>query len=222
MSRRALTEDHGSNEESKERATLVVQMKRWRDQHMMLVGPIIEQMKEDESFDDEIFPEVYDVEMCTIEEVELPMPSAYPPNVRKHPLFNELVVAESALREAQANVILKHLRTKLTCQSLFKIEMSQHTGQEAKTRDSKILERTNKAIKVLQNEFNAIFNVLCTVDSSLYKGKYELIEDKDIIPFNLYHLKLHESKKRLPWIWRSSLEILHSDKDIKNWNQESK
>ena len=68
--------------------------------------------------------------MTTVDDFKLPLPSTYPPEVWKHALFKALVKAECTLREAQANDVLKQLRTKLTCQSLFKIDMSHHSGQE--------------------------------------------------------------------------------------------
>lgn len=222
MIRRALISQQNDNEESEERATLVVRIKRWIEQHATLIGPIIEQMKEDATLDEALWPDAIDIEMSSVEDVVLPMPSAYRRIIRKHALFSTLVAAECTLREAQANDILKHLRTKLTCQSLLKIETKKSVGQPAKTRDSQILDRSKMAIKALQNDFNAIFKTLCALDSNYKKGRYQKIEDRDVKPFNLYHLKLKEKKKRLPWIWRSSLEILHSNTQIDKWNEESK
>ena len=204
-----------------ERDTLVVRIKRWSRQHALLLGPTIEELKEDNKFADVLWPEIGDIEAESVEDILLPMPSSYAVNVRTHQMFKTFIVAECNLLEGRANDLLRELRTKLTCQALIKKDGRENFGQIAKTRNTLILERTKESIRSLKNDYNAIFETMSTLNASLNKGKYYFIEDSDIIPFNLYNLKLNQKKEGIPWIWKSSIEILHTDKQIDTWNLES-
>ena len=76
-------------------------------------------------------------------------------------------------------------------------------------------------MKALQNSYNEIFKTIQILDPNMDSNKYRKIEDLDITPFNLYHLKLNEKDRRIPWIWRSYQDILHTDKQIESWSKES-
>ena len=99
--------------------------------------------------------------------------------------------------------------------------MKGSTGQIAKTRNMKIVEQTKSNINYLQNEYNAVFETLQTISPDLDRSKYQRLDDEHLIPFNLHHLKLNTKTQRISWVWKSSLEILHTDKQIESWNAES-
>ena len=165
--------------------------------------------------------DILDIDTNNVDNITIPMPSAYPPEVQQHLLFKSFVIAEGKILEGKANNILQQLWTKLTCQALLNIETKGSTGRIAKTRNMKILEQTKSNISNLQNDYNAVFETLQTITPDLDRSKYQRLNDVHLIPFNLHHLKLNTKTQRIPWIWKSSLEIFHTDKQIENWNVES-
>lgn len=166
--------------------------------------------------------EFTDIEVGSLDDIVLPMPSAYPNEVQEHSLFKTFIAAERNIWEGKANDVLWQLRTKLTCRSYMNKQKKNFVGQKDGTRNKKVIERSDMTIKALQNEYNAIFETMCTLDPNLDQNKYKRVEDLDIVPFNLYDLKLNQKKTRIPWIWQSYQEILHTDKQIESWSQESK
>ena len=209
---------------SEDEATLLVRIKRWTGQHVIILGPVIEELKEDPVLADIIWPDSQfsDLDIGSFDSITLPMPSAYPTEIQRHALFRSFVAAERNLWEGKANDLLRQLRTKLTCQSHINKQKRNFVGQVANTRNQQIADRAEKSVKALQNSYDAIFETMQILDPNLDCNKYRKIEDLDIIPSNLYHLKLNEKDRRIPWIWRSYQDILHTDKQIETWSEESK
>ena len=173
---------------SEDEATLLIQIKWWAGQHAIILGPIIEEMKEDPDFTGINWPNLQfsDLNIGSLESIILPMPSAYPREIYQHALFKNFIVADQNLWEGKANDLLWQLRTKLICQSHINKQKRNFVGQVANTRNQQIAERAEKNVKTLQNSYNAIFNMMGTLDPNLNNNKYRMISNLDIIPFNLY------------------------------------
>ena len=125
---------------SEDEATLLVQIKQWAGQHAIILGPVIEELKEDPILADIIWPESQfsDLETGSFDSITLPMPSAYPTEIHRHALFRNFIVAERNLWEGRANDLLWQLRSKLTCQSHINKQKRNFVGQVANTRNQQI------------------------------------------------------------------------------------
>ena len=96
---------------SEEQATLVVWIKRWFNHHTILLGPVIEVLKEDDALKEISWPhiDILDIDTDNLDDITIPMPSAYPPEVQQHSLFKSFVIAEGKILEGKANNILQQL-----------------------------------------------------------------------------------------------------------------
>ena len=96
---------------SEEQATLVVRIKQWLNHHTILLGPVIEVLKEDDGLKEVSWPhiDILDIDTNNLDDITIPMPSAYPLEVQQHSLFKSFVIAEGKILEGKSNNILRQL-----------------------------------------------------------------------------------------------------------------
>lgn len=219
------TEFENMEKVEEERACLLVRIKRWIESHILLVGTVLEQMKEDDSVKEIEWPGFPDTDTVHPEDIELLLPSAYPNAIRSHTLFKALVDAEYRMREGQANDFLSQIRTKLTVLAFMKTKKNEGNVQKEKTRNSDTVKKSKDAVSKLREEYNATFDVMERLNHKIDTERYKTLEEDDCNPPPIYFDDEVPGDSRwddLSWIWSNGHEKEKRKGEIKTWSNEGK
>lgn len=194
------------------------QIEDWFAWHNELVGSIRESLGA-------IFPApAWPAREPCLPELEiLHVPSSYPPAMLEHRTFKRLRDAELDLRRAQANDILKDLRTKLGVQSYIWKETRHDVGQIGRTRSTAAIERARKNVASLQQQYTQVLAKLRALGEPLDSHNYRDLPISECVPLQVWHTKEKPGQKkiRLSWIWRDG--SFQQDGDlVQKWETERK
>lgn len=149
-----------------------------------------------------------------LKQMDIFLPSSYPPSVQAHPLMTHAVLAEKKIREGQANDALTALRTEIITGYELRLEKQKHSGQIHQTRTKAKVTRKRHAVNCAARTYRRARAALVSLGMTPEQRRlFKQLDDSHLTPFTLSnsHRKLGESRTEVSWIWEDLSFVSHSD-----------